>query len=275
MKHVKGPMSFTVFLLSLWLLATFTFSCNSSRTVDPTELRPFYRLGGVAVTICDPVRDTLGKMPVGTVAITELTRNDSVYPDALVEIDTFALVDTDSTYLYYDTSCTIFSAGDYDLKLLDGDKLDIEVPVEFADTFTVEITRPANRIANGNENVSLDWAGSAGSEGYIIAAVLRDSVGTGFGYSAYVTPLSTFATFPTEAFYQSGFNQPDTGWYYLYVFSYTGIPDSSLAEPFLPMSLPSQLPGLSYEARDFEARFGTVRVARHDSVQVVLLGLGE
>lgn len=275
MKHVKGPMSFIVFLLSLWLLATLNFSCNSSRTVDPTDLRPFHRVTGVVITNCDSVRDTLNKMPVGTIALAQLTRNDTVLPDALVEIDTFALADADSMYVLADTSCNVFAVGSYDLKLTEGNKLDTEVPITFADNFSVDITQPANRIANGNQDVSLSWTGSAQSDGYIIAAVLRDSIGTGFGYSDYVTSQATFATFPTEAFYQGGFADPDTGWYYLYVFSYTGTPDSSLAEEYLPMSLPSQLPGPSFDARDFEARFGTIRIARRDSVHLVLLALGE
>jgi hypothetical protein len=271
MRHVKGPMSFIVVLLSLWLLVTLNFGCNSSGTVDPADLRPFHRISGAAVTVCDPVRDTLNDEPVGTAAIVRLTRNEELLAGASVRLGAMMLEEADSTYRSVDSSCTVFSAAEYHLSLEEGIRLDAQVPIQFADTFRVEIAQPANRISNGNQTVSLTWTGSARSEGYVMAAVLKDSVRTGFGYSSYVTSQTTFASFPTEAFYQSGGQQPDTGWYYLYVYSFAGIPDSALAEPYLPMSLPSQLPGLSYQVRDLEARFGTVRVARHDSVQVVLL----
>jgi hypothetical protein len=87
--------------------------------------------------------------------------------------------------------------------------------------------------------------------------------------SLYPGTLATAGSIPPEAFgLSSGGVTPDTGWYYLYVYAYTGVPDSVTTARLLPVPLPSQLAD-NLTASGFTGHIGTVRVVKRDSVHVV------
>jgi hypothetical protein len=136
-------------------------------------------------------------------------------------------------------------------------------------TISIIGVTPPNRLSNGNDPVKLDWFGGSGTSGFVIAAVRTNRAYTGAGFSIYATSQSTSATFPTEAFYQTSPTTPDTGWYYLYVYAYTGAPDSTIAKAVLPVGFPSQLAD-NVTFQYLKGHVGIVRLAAKDSVRVAL-----
>jgi hypothetical protein len=102
-----------------------------------------------------------------------------------------------------------------------------------------------------------------------MAVVKCDSLYTQSGHSEYVIPMDTTGTFPNEIFTLPN-DEPDTGLYYLYVYSYVGRPDSALSANILPVPLPGQLAD-TVLTKDLEGRFGTIVVAAFDSIKVVVM----
>ncbi len=148
---------------------------------------------------------------------------------------------------------------------------------DFADTlytvlpgpFTAGTTGlPDNRINPGGNEVTIDWTPSAGAEGYIIGVVLRDSLYQGYGYSQWASTGATSATIPPDAFHPSNRIEPDSGWYYAYIYAYADSPDSSLAAAHMPSPTPGNLAD-NVADKNFSGRFGAVVVSRRDSVHVV------
>ena len=91
---------------------------------------------------------------------------------------------------------------------------------------------------------------------------------TGNGFSAYVTESGTSTFVQADAFRANPTQTLDTGWYDIYVYGYTGYPDSVLSSKILPVPLPSILPENINQTK-FTGRFGSIFVARKTTVQIV------
>ena len=153
----------------------------------------------------------------------------------------------------------------------DGSRFKDSVLVAIVDTFSItDNVEPPNHQLVGAGQVSLEWTACANAQGYILAAVKTSRAYTGVGYSA-LAPGANAGTIPPEAFLDSASSQPDTGLYNVYVYAYSGAPDSALTGRFLPVPLPQQVAGnIAHSA--LTGRFGTVTVTVKDTIRV-LVGL--
>ena len=158
-----------------------------------------------------------------------------------------------------------------DINLFDGQPCSV---LNFIpDTFSVDAYTPDSLIPNTNgQEMQLSWTASANSDGYIIAVVLEDSAYTGYGYSQYVTSQTTSATIPPDAFRlppdTAGVAQLDTGWYNIYVYGFSGRPDSLMSWPMLPVRIPSTLSD-NVDEGVLTGRIGSVTVTRRVRTHVV------
>jgi len=191
-----------------------------------------------------------------------------------VSLDTFSLqfarplFPIDSVFSLATISARSFAAGSHKLYIVDSTVFNDSLVTTLPDSFAITSVDPPSRLMRGLGQASIQWSGSAGTESYVIAAVLRQAAYTGTGYSAYATSLNTAGTFPAGAFSLSPGTAADTGWYYLYAYAITGAPDSAYARHLLPVPLPSQLVD-NITQTHFGGHFGTVVVSCRDSLHVV------
>jgi hypothetical protein len=264
--NIRSIFKFSQGLPVLFGVVTLLLACNGG-VVDPGGGTATYRLKGL-VTV-DPNR---GK----TLAVAEFRTDTGVVATGTVKLDaTFLTFNRlqfaiDSVYSIEWNSIIQLGAGNHTLIVSDSSRLSSQLVTTYLpgpDSIT-GIT-PSTRLANGSEQVKLDWFGGSGASGFVIAAVLATNAYTGKGYSLYVTSGSNSATFPRDAFYQSNPTTPDTGWYYLYVYAYSGAPDSVLSGAVLPVRMPSQLAD-NIVSHDLAGHAGVVRVAVRDSVRIAI-----
>lgn len=198
----------------------------------------------------------------------DLTRNDSDLTTATIVLRNDTLEEEAGTYALEVSPAGAYQAGSYNLGISDSTLLSATVSTQLPDSFAIDIVDPANRINNGGAQVSVDWFGSDGADGYVLAAVPAYKAYTGPGYSAWASTPATAGTIPTSAFrWRDGVNL-DTGWYYIYVYSFADVPDSSLARTVTPTPIPQQLAD-NIATDSLTGHFGAVLVAMRDSVHVV------
>lgn len=150
----------------------------------------------------------------------------------------------------------------------DGTRFADSVSLNVVDAFSISgAFDPPNRLLPGGGQVSLNWTIATNSEGYIIATVKAADAYTGVGYSVLAGTGVNAGTIPASVFVDPASDQLDTGLYYIYVYAYSGSPDSAQAGLSLPTALPLQLP-LNIDKHRFTGRFGTLTVTAHDSVHV-------
>jgi hypothetical protein len=244
-------------LLVLVLPATLQWGCHGG----PTSYRPpglyTYRFEGAMVKDLDTNFSTI---------VATLTREDSILPNALIKFGGDSLSYNDSAFWRIVLPAG-YPAGDYDIEIQDSslfrDTLNAHIPNNFSITSVI----PNTGLKLPNDRVELTWSGSAGSEGYVIAAVKKDAEYTGVGYSEYIS--GTHGAFPDSAFILVPPPVQDTVWFYLCVYSYNGRPDSALSANVLPVPMPSQLDD-NIEVRDLNGRFGSIVVSAFDSMHVVV-----
>ncbi len=155
-------------------------------------------------------------------------------------------------------------AGEDTLAVADAPFLNRKFSFVLPDNFVLTaISLPDNRINAGGAPVQIQWASSLQNDGYIFAVVLRDSAYNNDGYAEFVDGGVTSATIPPDAFriYDDSLT---IGWYYVYVYSYTGSPASSYN---LPTSIPAGLID-NISGVNLTGRFGAIVVTPRDSIYV-------
>lgn len=252
-------------LLVTAALALLVLACNGVIT-GPTNGSVYHAFGLMAID------QNITK----TVAITEVRKDTTISTTASVKFDGISLSFNatpfvgDSAYSTVWNSAIQFAQGNHTLKISDSTSLSSQsISLSLPGTVSIIGVTPSNRLSNGSNAVKLDWFGGSGASGFVIAAVRTNLAYAGAGYSIYATSQATSATFPRDAFYQTNPNTPDTGWYYLYVYAYTGAPDSVFAKVVLPIGFPSQL-AENVSSQYLKGHAGIVRVAAKDSIRIAL-----
>lgn len=258
MKSIATKLPSLLGLLSLAALALTLCGCDGYPSKYKPEETFSYRFEGVLVKDFN--------VDLTRIVVT-LTRNDSTLSGAEIRFGGDPLAYSGDTYSRSVFPASAYQADSFDIEIRDSSIFHDTVTTELADDFVIETVVPPRREKTASETVSLTWTDSANAQGYVMAAVKRYSSYTQAGYSQYVTSHTASGTFNNEAF-ASPSGEPDTGWYYLYVYSYIGSPDSALSANLLPVPMPSQLSD-NILLNDFEGHFGTVVVARIDSMYVV------
>ena len=259
---MKNSVNITI-ALTLIIAIFGLIGCNgSSDIIDPPSINE-YQLNGVYV---QDVNLALSAVDYNFLAI-QMER-DSInlnsaqmfyHNDALVyEMDTLF---NDSVYTFDESPQIYRPAGSYILFLADSVKFSDTIPNIVTDSIWFN-NFPDPQIPNpGGQEITVGWASAANIEGYVVAVVLSNSAYAEVGYSAYVTELCTSTIIPPDAFRANFTNSLDTGWYDIYVYGFTGSPDSALSSKVLPVSLPSQLSD-NIDHNRLGGNFGFVTVSR-------------
>ena len=252
------PVALAIIMLAATLLVV---GCNTAPNRSDSLQDATYRLSGFFV------KDVNRYSCHSEVA---LWREDSTLETADILFDDDTLAYLDDVYQMTVLPESVYPAGSYYLQLGDSSLYRDSVEAYVADTFSIEIIDPATRDNPGGTQVSLTWTNSLSADGYIVATVPRYIAYHARGYSAWVSSQSTGETIPPDAFPWSDGINPDTGWYFVYVYAYTGVPDSSLSAGMLPVPMPGQ-PLDNIDRERLTGCFGAVTVALRDSVRVTVL----
>lgn len=259
LKHIAG-------LTALGLLALAITACNS----NPSAAEDYkYRIEGVMV---------LDLNTDDVIAAIDVYRDNQKYPGATITLDGRPLsfnptgYAIDSVYTLFEDSVSNYFGRALQLEVTDSSFFSETLNMFVPDSFYIPsdgITNPALRILTGLGNISLNWAPSNGTGGYILAAVIADSAYSEWGYSLINDPnFGNSGTIPPDALVQTDGINPDTGLYNIYVYSIGFSPDSALSSSVLPVPLPSVLDDNVVQP-DYSARIGTIVVAKTDTVRLV------
>ncbi len=202
------------------------------------------------------------------VMVADLKRNDTVVTDAVIYATNDTLIYNGSYYTRTFSSSNHYGSGTLKSIFKDSSL--------FSDTITSVI--PANlvitsvlpSIKDPSDLVNVQWTGSAGVDGYIIAAVKRDSSYLKMGYSQYVTSLSPLETIENEAFTINSISggEPNPGTYDIFVYAYWGVPDSIMTSALLPVPIPGQLDE-NINEQNLSGSVGVIVVSQAGSVEVI------
>ena len=247
-------------------IACWFFGCNGTLT-QPKDNQA-YKIA--AACIAD---HNLGR----TTVVVDLTKGSGHRPKASLRFGSDSLgfsrpgFAPDSLFSAQFNSVLRYPVGTNRLFMTDGDSSTIirdTLPVVVTSSFYITQIVPPSRDVRGSLQVSLTWSTADSANGYVIATVLKKNAYARSGYSSFVTSLNTNGTFPPDAFSLSPGPQPDTGWYYVYVYAYSGVPDSTLTSGLLPVPFAHQLSDNVTGRQDISGRYGMIRVALRDSVHV-------
>lgn len=276
MKANHNQATHWVGLVAVLALLALQFGCDGSSSTGTTVETNSYQATGVLVKDlnADPADADSSRMAV------RFERNDSLLSSAVVTLNNDTLVfdratfAIDSVYSFASDTTALILPGAYGLGMVDASRFGDTVITIIPDTFRIDFYTNDSTIDNTNgQEIQISWTSAANIEGYAVAVVREDSIYTGYGYSQYVTDPGTQTTIPPDAYRlitdAGGVAVLDTGWYQIFVYGYTGIPDSILTDPLLPVPLPSSLPGDNIDQGILSGRVGTVVVTKRVRSHVV------
>ena len=264
----------TILLLGLIIIISGFLlpGCDgSSDIIDPPN-RYDYTISGALVVD----NNTASVINDSTRIAVRLTRNNSalINADVIITNDTLAynyiLNSSTLGYTFSSNPGGTLGAGNYQLSIIDStlynDSITLVVPAfSSVSSYNPDSTTTYNP---NNGVIIFEWTASLTIEGYIIAAVLVNDAYSKVGYSAYVTSQGTSDTFPPDAFSSATTGNIIPGDYYLYVYGFTGAPDSALSSSLLPVPLPSQLPA-NLDLQRIGGNIGTVVISRRVPITVI------
>ncbi len=252
-------------LLVLMLLVSAILACDSAP--NKPNVRRDFAYDVTAVAVADYDRD------LSEVAV-DVLRDSSSLRTALVRLanDTLDLAEPafahDSIFYRLLDLGSSLRGTNLPFLISDSNFENLSYPITVPDTFSILTVEPPNRIVTGLQPVSVSWSGSNNADGYVLATVRRPFHHSGTGYSAYVTSMNPAGTLPPDAFSLSVGPNPDTGWYYIYVYAYIGAIDSTFTHQLLPVPMPANAPA-NVSDDPFVGKVGTLLIAHRDSVHVV------
>ncbi len=217
-------------LLTAGSVAILTGCNGKSGPVDPFGDDNKYRFGGVIIKDYNLNTSSV---------VASLERNDTLVTGATIEFGANSLAPSGNLYIYIVSPAENLPSDVFAISVQDSSR--------FADSLAfvipgrVSIASIAPTVKAPSDLVTITWTGAAGAAGYIIAAVKRDSSYLGLGYSRWVTSQTTSIGISDSAFMKPAGGETNPGMYDLYVYAYSGAPDSALLSNLLPTPIPSQL----------------------------------
>ena len=193
-----------------------------------------------------------------------LKKDDTALTTADISLNGDTLEFDGSRYLLSYDGADSLSEGHYLLNVADStlfsDTVGFDLPIDLQIT---SIALPSTRVNAGGVPVQFAWSNAVGADGYIYATVLKDSAYKSLGYAAFSTDFARLATIPPDAFRL--YSTLDTGWYYVYVYAYTGSP---AFDDNLPTAFPASGFVDSVTHPFLSGMIGTIVVSEHDSIHV-------
>ncbi|MBN2227247.1 MAG: hypothetical protein JW763_07760 [candidate division Zixibacteria bacterium] len=250
MKHAIPTIIFGLFLAGLFLAG-----CDEAIVKEGQER--FYSFWGAVNKNLDT--DSL-------VLAIYLEKQDSVVTTAEITLDNDTLAFDGQRYLLSYDEADSLDDGHYILRFTDStilsDTVGFDLPIDLEIT---NVILPSNRVNAGGNPVQFYWSNAVGADGYIYAAVLKDSAYKSAGYADFSVDYARQATIPRDAFRL--YSTLDTGWYYIYAYAYTGSP---AFDDNLPTALPASGFVDSVTHVQLSGMIGSIVVSEHDSIHVTL-----
>ncbi|RKX29740.1 MAG: hypothetical protein DRP47_00920 [Candidatus Zixiibacteriota bacterium] len=232
---------------------------GSSGPVDPFNNDYEYQLGGVLIK--DYNRNA-------AYALARLERNDTLVIGAVITIDGDTLTPSGSTYFYAVGPADSLPSGAIDVSVKDSSRFHDTLAFTIPGNLSILSVSPP--VKGPSDQVSVNWTGAADADGYIVAAVKKDSAYMGLGYSQWVTSQTTSISINDSAFTTTTIqgDEPNPGIYYIYIYAYNGVPDSTLLSALLPTSIPNQLDDNITE-KNLNGTIGSIVTTLFGTVEVV------
>jgi len=260
-------------ILFLILPVILLLGCEDNLIVDQNNDRFQYIFNGVLVQNTDPAfdRTDFNYLAIKTYRDNLLfTAGDLSFNDTSLSYSSYPFT-AETFYRFASGNKGYIAGGNYMMDFADSTNFADTVSAVLPDSiYILDYNPDSTTTYNPNNGVLvMNWTPTPNIEGYVLSATPVDSIYTGYGYSAFVTSLTNSDAFPPQAFRSpSDTDQVVTGDYYLYVYGYSGVPDKNLADIFLPVPFPAQLPNNINRTR-FNGHFGSIVVSRRVPIEVV------
>ena len=258
--RIRNSFVYTLALGLLVVLATaLIVGCDGpSGPIDPFGEDNVYRFGGVLVK----------DFNLDTATITaSLERNDTLVTDAVIVHWSNTLTLSGDVYVYSVSPVETIPTGVHAISVTDSSRYDDTLVLVVPGPLSISSISPT--VKAPSDLVTVTWTGAAGASGYVIAAIKQDSAYLGLGYSQWVTSQTTSIGINDSAFMdQTGGGETNPGMYDLYVYAYSGSPDSALLSNLLPTPMPSQLDD-NIDEKSFSGTISGVVVTTSGSLEVI------
>ncbi len=244
----------SIFILFLFVCVSGLFGPGCNQRLVTTKPAGYTVQGAVVKNLDDST------LSAGII----FDRNDTALAIARVKIANDTLHYSDGVFGKTYDSLRALLTGSYYLKLQDStrynDSVQFSVPADLA---IINISPDTRIYTSATQEVRIDFLASAGSNGYAYGVVKADSAYTDSGYSGFVTSLVNSVTIPTDAFRNLS-GELDTGWYYIYIYAYSGAP---VPVENMPTAFPTGLTA-NIARLTLNGFWGAVVVAPRDSMHV-------
>jgi hypothetical protein len=195
-------------------------------------------------------------------ALATLHRNDTATILSIITVGSDTLKSGEGYYRKAYNASDTMPAGNYFLRIKDEnffDSVSFAMPGDFRIS---SISLPDSRINPGGNSVQLEITSSAGSNGYVVGAIKKNYAYLSDGFSQISASLINV---PIDAF-RNNQGELDTGWYYIYVYAYSGSPTIGQN---LPTSFPSGF-AENIARTNLGGYLGAIVVSRPESTHVVV-----
>ncbi len=237
----------------LILLIILSLSACNQRIVRPTAA--VYNIQGAVV-----INDDNDSIAVSLA----LKKNDTLTNSVILMIDGDTLKYSGGLYRKSYATANALASGDYQIKLNDNDNID-SIPLALPSGLSISsIALPDSRINPRGAAVHIEWTAAAGSNGYAIGVIKKDSAYSAAGFFQFVTTGGNLISIPPDAFRKS--DALDTGWYRVFVYAYSGSPAEYLN---LPTNFPLGLTD-NITKTNISGSIGAIVVSKPDSIHVTL-----
>lgn len=243
------------YILSVLMLAVFAFSCGDDSVTKPDDKA--YGVDGLLFYNSDNS---------SSVAYFKLTEDGAPLTNAIMKVNTSTIPHAGGgIYSLTNPSLHLTPGGSHSVTISVLGKEIFSEAYMLPDTFSVDIVIPANNIYEySGPGVSVEWTGSASSQGYILTVVKPETAAAAPDFSKFVTSTTNDATVPSETFRKDdGTDDPLPGTYRIYVLSYRET-FYSWPDMFFPLTM--QLPTGNVDGQDISGTIGVGTLSKSEAV---------